>query len=182
MVQVLPALKHVYAYDLDEVLAQLYAEEMSADLGIVVEAVSDLSRAAKASQCIVTCTPAREAFLLKEHVMSGTFVAAVGADSPEKQEIEPDLMAGTKVVADVLEQCVHVGEIHHAIEAGLIKEEDVHAELGEVITGKKTGRTADDEIIIYDATGTALQDAAAAAAAYKRAVEKGLGVSLALFE
>ena len=120
--------------------------------------------------------------MLKEHVAPGTFVAAVGADSPEKQEIEPALMVGTKVVVDVLEQCKHVGELHHAIEVGLVDEGDVHAELGEVIAGMKTGRTSAEEIIIYDATGTALQDAASAVAAYKRAVEIGLGTRLALFE
>ncbi len=177
---VLPALECVAAYDQDSALAQRYAAEMSVELGLEIKPESNLEKAAAASQCIVTCTPARHYFLQKSFVQPGTLVAAVGADSPEKQEIEPALMAGNKVVVDILEQCRHVGELHHALQAGVIQLADVHAEIGEIITGSKPGRTSPDEIIIYDATGTALQDTAAAAAVYQRALQQGYGVRLSL--
>ena len=99
----------------------------------------------------------------------------MGADSPGKQELDPALVAASKLVVDILEQCAHVGELHHALEAGLLEREDVHAELGEVIVGRKRGRTSDDEITVFDSTGTALQDVAAAAAIYERSVEEGIG-------
>ena len=95
-------------------------------------------------------------------------MAAVGADSPDKQELDPQLLAGNLVVADVLEQCMHVGEIHHGIAAGLLAAADVHGELGELIAGKKPGRTSDKKITIFDSTGTALQDLAAAMLVYRK--------------
>jgi ornithine cyclodeaminase/alanine dehydrogenase-like protein (mu-crystallin family) len=113
-------------------------------------------------------------------VARGAFVAAVGADSPDKQELDPALMQGNKVVVDILEQCVTIGELHHALEEGLIGKEDVHAELGEVVVGRKAGRDSEDEVIIFDSTGTALQDAAAAAIVYEKAVSQGRGVTLNL--
>jgi ornithine cyclodeaminase/alanine dehydrogenase-like protein (mu-crystallin family) len=111
-------------------------------------------------------------------VAPGTFVAAVGADNPEKQELHPDLMAKAKIVADLMEQCASMGDLHHAIEAGAVTRADVYAELGEVVAGKKPGRTADEEIIVFDSTGMALQDVAAAAVAYENAERQGCGVRL----
>jgi ornithine cyclodeaminase/alanine dehydrogenase-like protein (mu-crystallin family) len=109
------------------------------------------------------------------------FVAAIGADSPDKQEIDPKLMASSTVVVDILDQCAEVGELHHAIEEGIIGRDQVHGELGEIVLGKKPGRTSDDEITIFDSTGTGLQDAAAAAAAYERALESGKGTFFDFF-
>jgi ornithine cyclodeaminase/alanine dehydrogenase-like protein (mu-crystallin family) len=73
-----------------------------------------------------------------------------------------------------------VGELHHALDAGLLTEQDVHGELGDVVAGKIPGRTSEEEITIFDATGTALQDTAAAVLAYKRAVEAGVGLTVYL--
>ncbi len=70
--------------------------------------------------------------------------AAVGADSEEKQELDPVLLASNKVVADILEQCATIGDLHHALEKGLLTRADVHAELGEVVAGTKPGRAGRD--------------------------------------
>lgn len=105
--------------------------------------------------------------------MPGTFIAAVGADSEDKQELEPALLCSSKIVVDILEQSATIGELHHALEAGCVSRDDVHAELGEIVAGRKPGRTSDEEIIIFDSTGMALQDVAAAAIVYERAVETG---------
>jgi alanine dehydrogenase len=75
----------------------------------------------------------------------------------------------------VLEQCVSIGELHHALDAGLITREVVYGELGEVIAGLKPGRTSSDEIIIFDSTGMALQDVVTAAAVYEKAISEGAG-------
>ena len=143
---------------------------------------TDLKKAAGQSDVIVTCTPSRKAFLLQEYVKPGTFIAGVGADSPDKQEIDPRLLSENKVVVDILEQCAHVGELHHALEAKLMTAKDVHGELGDVIAGKVSGRTSNEEIIIYDATGTALQDAAGAALCYEKAINTGKGILLNFFK
>jgi ornithine cyclodeaminase/alanine dehydrogenase-like protein (mu-crystallin family) len=172
----------VYAFDSDEAQARSFASEMAGELGIVIEAVNDLAQAVSQSDICVTCTPSREYFLNREMVAKGTFIAAVGADSPDKQELDPALMRGNKVVTDILEQCATIGELHHALEKGLLTRAEVHAELGEVVTGRKPGRTSEEEIIIFDSTGTALQDAAAAAIVYEKAVGEGSGVMLNLVD
>ena len=110
----------------------------------------------------------------------GTFIAAVGADNPEKSEIAPALMAASRVVADVLSQCVVMGDLHHAIRAGAMSAEDVDGELADLVTGRKHGRRGRDEITLFDATGTAIQDVAAAACAYEAALARGLGQRVSL--
>jgi alanine dehydrogenase len=128
-----------------------------------------------ASQIVVTCTTARRFFITRSMVRPGTFIAAVGADHEEKQEIEPRLLAECKLVTDVTDQACQIGELHHAIAAGVMTRKSVHAELGEVVAGLKPGRVRDDEIIVFDSTGTGLQDVAAAIATYRRAVDENAG-------
>jgi ornithine cyclodeaminase/alanine dehydrogenase-like protein (mu-crystallin family) len=154
------------------------AEALAAEVDAV--AVRDLTQAAVSADVIACCTTSREPFLDADMVAPGTFIAAVGADSPDKSEIAPALMALAKVVTDVTAQCAEMGDLHHAIEAGATTAAEVHAELGELLVGAKSGRTSPDEIIIFDSTGTGLQDAAAAAAIYERCCGDGAILSIAL--
>jgi alanine dehydrogenase len=157
----------VYALDAD----RARAEALGGGSGTVVD---DFVKA----DVIVTCTPSRSAIL--HRVEPGTFVAAVGADSHEKQEIAPELMASSKVVTDVTEQCAAIGDLHHAIAAGAMTRDQVHAELGEVVAGRKPGRENESETIIFDSTGMALQDVVAATIVYERALASGIGVDFDL--
>lgn len=178
LARVLP-LRTVHAWSRDAARAQAFAAAMSRELGIDVRAASDLGAATRASEVIVTCTPARKWLLGRDHVAPGTLIAAVGADSPDKQEIEPALVAAAAVVPDLLEQSAHVGDLHHAIAAGLMTAGDIRAELGAIVAGLAPGRRNADEIVLFDSTGTALQDVAAAAAAYERAIATGRGTRFA---
>ena len=126
---------------------------------------------------VITCTPSQSPIL--DAVAPGTFVAAVGADNTEKQEIAPALMASSKVVTDLTSQCVEIGDLHHAIAAGGMARGEVHAELADIVAGKARGRESDDEVIIFDSTGMALQDVAAAAIVYERARAKKRGLEFA---
>ena len=171
---VLP-LKKIYAFDLDKRAATNLAAELSRELKIDIEPVRDLPSAIQKSDVCVTCTPAKEFFVRKEDVAPGTFISAVGADDAHKQEIDPALIASAKVVADSLEQSCTIGDTHHAIARGLMRKEDVCAELGEIVAGKKSGRTTDDEIFIFDSTGVAMEDAVAAAAVYEKARAISIG-------
>jgi len=132
---VLP-LEKVCAFDLDIRIAKNFAAELSDELKIDIEPVRDLSIAIQKSDVCVTCTPARKFFVCKEDIAPGTFIAAVGADDAHKQEIDPALMASAKVVVDSLEQSCAIGDTHHAIARGLMRKEDVYAELGEIVAGK----------------------------------------------
>jgi alanine dehydrogenase len=173
-------IEKVYAFDQDGALSGGFAGEMSEELGLEVISVTDMPGAVGESDVCVTCTPSRRPFLMREYVRAGTFIAAVGADNPSKQEIDPWLLASGKIVVDILEQCAAIGDLHHALETGAVTREGVHAALGEVITGRKPGRTSEEEIFIFDSTGTALQDVAAAAVVYERALRAGRGVKLNL--
>lgn len=168
----------VFAFDTDREQANRFAKELSNELAIPVIAVDDLKNAVRQADICVTCTPSTKPFLEAIDVMPGTFIAAVGADSEHKQELHPELLASSKLIVDLAEQAATIGELHHALEANLITIDSVHAELGEIIAGKKTGRVCDDEIIIFDSTGTALQDVASAAIVYERALAGGAGVKL----
>jgi ornithine cyclodeaminase/alanine dehydrogenase len=174
LTRVLPVEK-AFAYSIIEGEAAQFAVEMSSELGIEVEPAAELETAVKACDVCVTCTPARSFFLTEEFVGPGTFVAAVGADSPDKQELDPRLVANNTLVVDLAEQCVNVGELHHALSAGLMTRDGVHAELGDVIAGNAPGRTHSAEITVFDSTGTALQDTAATILTYERAIEEGVG-------
>lgn len=174
------SLEHVFAYDTDHAQAQRFANQLSVQLQIPVEITSDLRAAMKRSDVCVTCTPSTQFFLKHDYVQPGTFIAAVGADSETKQELEPGLLAGNKTVVDVVDQCASIGELHHAIASGLMTKDEVHAELGAVVAGKKPGRTSADEIIVFDSTGMALQDVITAATVYTNAINKGVGRMLDL--
>jgi alanine dehydrogenase len=174
------SLERVFAYDSDVTQAEVFANELSAELRIQVDAIRELKTAINQSDICITCTPSKQPFLKRDCVEPGTFIAAVGADSPVKQELDPALLSQNKIVVDIQEQCAGIGELHHALDAGLVTRNDVHAELGEIVAGLKVGRTSPDEIIIFDSTGMALQDVAAAAAVYEKAGEMGIGLLMNL--
>jgi len=168
-------LKRIYAFDLNPRSAKKLAAEFGNELEIEIEPVHDLPRAIQKSDICITCTTAIDFFVHRKDVSLGTFIAAVGADDAHKQEIDPALMASAKVVADSLEQCCAIGDTNHAIAQGFMRKEDVYAALAEIVAGEKPGRTSDDEIIVFDSTGVAIEDAVAAAAVYEKACAANIG-------
>ncbi len=179
LVQMLP-LTRVYLHDLVPQAAYALAEWIKVRLGIDAVAMAAAEALAQAgeSDVIVTCTPSRRFFLTRAMVRPGTFVAGVGADDAGKQELEPELLAAGRLVADILEQCATIGDFHHALAAGVMRREQVHAELAIVVAGRKPGRVDREEITVFDSTGTALEDVAAAALTYERAVTGGWGMTV----
>jgi ornithine cyclodeaminase/alanine dehydrogenase-like protein (mu-crystallin family) len=168
LADVLP-LKRCIAWDRDAGRAERLAALAAGRLGLDARAATDVAQWSETCDVIVTCTTAARPFLHASHVSPGTFVAAVGADSPSKCEIHPELMAKARVVVDSLEQCLDMGDLRHAVAAGAMRMEHVHAALEDLVAGRSAGRTDDAEIFLFDSTGTALQDVAAAAAIYARA-------------
>jgi len=168
---VLP-LKKIYAFDSDFAAAEKFSTTLSVELDLTIEPTRDLSSALQKSDVCVTCTTATTFFIRREDIPPGAFVAAVGADDSHKQEIDPALISFAKVVADNLEQSCTIGDTHHAIAAGLMKRENVYAELSEIVAGKKAGRTNAEEITVFDSTGIALEDAVSAVAVYEKACDQ----------
>jgi alanine dehydrogenase len=176
---VLP-LEQAWVLDTDPARAQGLAVRARADFGIRVSVAPDLHAALRESDVCVTCTPSRRPFVFRDDIAPGTFIAAVGADNRGKQELEPALVAASTLVVDVLELCAEIGELQHALAAGLMTREDVHAELSEVVTGRRPGRTRADEVTVFDSSGTALQDVAAAIVVYEKALASGCGTEVRL--
>ena len=168
----------VFAFDQSEDQISRFAAAVKDDLDISVTPVNDLRAALRLSDICVTCTPSEKAIVDADDVAPGTFIAAVGADNSSKQELTPQLMAKGKIVCDVLEQCMVMGDLHHALDAGVVTQSHVFAELGEIVAGKKPGRQSPEELTIFDSTGMALQDVAAAALAFEKAQHLGVGTVL----
>jgi alanine dehydrogenase len=177
--EVLPV-AHAFVYDLNHARAERLAAELGGRHGFAVEVARDLEHACAGRDLIATCTSASRAFLEPRHVAPGTLVAAVGADNEHKQELDPALVAASALVVDDVEQCATIGELHHAIVAGTGGRDDVRATLGEVVAKLKPGRARPDEVVVFDSTGVALQDVAAAAVVYERAVREGAGIAIQL--
>ena len=166
----------VAAWGRDRGKAEAYASEMTAKHGVSVEAVGSAEVACRGSDVVITVTPAHEPLVHANWIEPGMHLTAVGADGPDKQELELEVLRkATKVVADRLEQCLRLGEIHHAVEAGVLRKEDVYAELGEIAAGTKKGRESDDEITVADLTGVGVQDAAVANRVVEEAARRNLG-------
>jgi len=158
---------------------KIFVDKIKGKLSIPVTSDS-IENICKNSNIIITCTPSKEAFVKKEWIQKGTFIGAIGADSPGKNELEPEIMSIGKIVGDIKSQIIKVGESQHAIKKGMISSDDIYCELGELVIGKVKGRTSDNEIFIYDSTGTAIQDIACAAFIYEKLKDNKqiLGINL----
>lgn len=132
------------------------------ELGIDAHAANSARAAAEHADIVVTSTISRLPVLDCDDVGAGSFIAAVGADSPHKHEIAPGLLRRALVVPDVLAQSCVMGDLHHAIEAGTMRAADVHGELADIVADRIAGRTRADQIFVFDSTGTAIADLAAA--------------------
>jgi alanine dehydrogenase len=173
------AIEHVIAFDLNRVAAERFVSEVRARFDVAAEVATDIRRAASASEIVITSTPSRRALLKPGDVAVGSFIAAVGADNELKQEIATDLLQRVVVVVDDLDQCSRIGDLHHALALGVMQPGDVRGSLDQIVTGLAPGRLSDDEIIVFDSTGVAIEDVAAAALVYERAEKTGAGFVIA---
>lgn len=141
--------------------------------GFAVETASDPGQLLRSCNLVITATPAEEPLLQAADLQPGTHITAVGADTPDKQELDSRIMQNAdRVVADSIPQCLLRGEIHRAIDAGLLMEDSL-VELGDVIAGKSPGRTGEGQITVADLTGVAVQDMAIATAVFERLKRAG---------
>jgi ornithine cyclodeaminase/alanine dehydrogenase-like protein (mu-crystallin family) len=177
---VVRSLRAGFVLDTDAARAAAFARRLSEDLRWPIESVTDLGAAVAASDICVTCTTSQRPLLYRTHLHDGLFVAAVGADNPTKQEIDADALAHSRVVVDSLAACAAGGDLHHAIRAKLMTEGDVHGELSAIVAGRLPGRTRREDVFIFDSTGTALHDVAAAVLVYEHATATGVGMRVLL--
>ena len=167
-------LEIVHAFDIDSTRAEAFASACSTPSNPVRAAPSVREAVAQADIC-VTCTTAKLPVLTKDSGLRGCFVAAIGADNPEKHEIAPTLMGQARILVDDIEACASGGDLNHALRAGVVTKDQVHADLSELAAGRKRGRMTNEELVIFDSSGSGVQDVAAAWAAYQQASRAGVG-------
>ncbi|RYH07554.1 ornithine cyclodeaminase family protein [Tropicimonas sp. IMCC6043] len=164
----------VHAWDPNPSNLERFGETVRG-LGLEYSGHSEPRGAVSAADIIVTVTPSQAAIVEKGWVRPGTHVSAMGADTKGKQELDPHLVASASLFYDELEQVQAIGEFQHAFALGLIGVDDLKASIGEVAGGGRPGRSAEDEITIYDGTGVALQDLVVADLAVRKARDAGRG-------
>jgi ornithine cyclodeaminase len=146
------------------------AEAVAGDIGGRV--AETVEAAVDGAQIVITVTASRTPILRAEWLTPGALVIAVGSDGPDKQELDVGVLASAdRIVADSLPQCARLGEVHHALSAGVIAERDV-TELGAITSGRAPGRRTPTETIVCDLTGIGVQDVAAATVVMQRALAR----------
>jgi len=171
-------IEKIYACDINQQQIENLANQFAKDVEVVPITVADIPDALSKSQICITCTTSKKPFIHAKDIMPGTFIAAVGADNEDKRELHADVLRSGKIIVDLVDQCKRIGELHHVLNGSEVIPSNVHAELGAVIAGLKPGRESEEEIIVFDSTGTALQDVAAAAIVYDKAVKNKIGTSI----
>jgi len=170
-----------YIYNPTLAKAETFAEEMSGYNKIPkdIRVAKTPQEAIQHADIICTATGSTIPVFADKDVKSGTHICAVGAYTPEMQEAPIETVARARIVVDSYATVMdEAGDIVKAIQAGLIKESDIHAEIGEIVSGKKSGRQSDAEITFFKSVGNAVQDAAAAQLALKNAREMNLGTEV----
>ena len=166
--------REVKVFAPEENLVMQFIREMKIPAQAMRAALS-IEECVKDCDIVVTTTPSRKPIIKKRFLTPGVHINAIGADAPGKQELDPQILKTAKIVVDDYVQAAHAGEINVAVKNKMFSVEDIHASLGEVITGKKKGRTNPVEITVFDSTGLAIQDTAAAQLIFETAVKKKAG-------
>jgi ornithine cyclodeaminase len=156
-----------------------YARRMADKLGVPARAVDSAEQCVRESQIVVTTTPARSPVVQADWLQPGQHITAMGSDSPEKNELDPRIITAVdRFVCDRRSQSLAQGELRAAVAAGVVDGNFPADELGEIIIGRKPGRTNDTITTVCDLTGTGVQDTAIAKHAYRASVDKGAGTTI----
>jgi alanine dehydrogenase len=159
-----------------ETLDHFVAEQQPKHHSLEIKPSLDLEQVVSGADVVVTVTPARGPIVEDDWIAEGTHIAAVGADKDGDQELDAKILQRGRIFVDDIRQCRTDGEINVPLANGLISEDDIAGEIGEVIAGKKEGRTSESEVTVFDSTGIALQDSATVPLEYERALAAGAGI------
>jgi alanine dehydrogenase len=172
-----PTLKRVLAWAPTALHVDALALAVRA-MGLEFRLATGAEQAVRGADIVVTVTPSTAPIVMREWVRPGTHISAMGADTVGKQELDPALVASSRVVVDSVDQAITIGECQHACRLGLLRPADLSSTLGGLCSGRLRGRGSDDEVTVFDSTGIALQDLALAALAVTRARERGVGAEV----
>ncbi len=163
-----PTLSRIMVYDINEANMKQFAEEARTKYDLQVECASSVRNTVEKADIVITTTPVRTPIIKAEYIRRGTHINAIGADAPGKQELDSEILKQARIVIDNWEQASHSGEINVPLSEGLIGREDIYADIGEIVCGKKPGRESAEQITVFDSTGLAIQDISAASEIYRK--------------
>jgi alanine dehydrogenase len=172
------SVEEIVVADVDEDAVTAYVERFGDEFDVREGTIAE----AAACDVLCTITPVEEPIVPREAVGEHTHVNAMGADAPDKHELADEILFDAKIVIDDFDQATHSGEVNVPWSRGLLDDDDVYAELGEVVAGQKRGRTPEDGITVFDSTGLAIQDVAAAHVVYEHARERDIGTEFPLVD
>jgi N-[(2S)-2-amino-2-carboxyethyl]-L-glutamate dehydrogenase len=177
----IPSVRLLKAYDLREETSKQFAQWASRELGIEAESVGSAREAVVDSDMIATVTVANEPIVKDAWLKKGSFFSHVGSYQEEEEAV---IFNADKVVVDLWHEVLHRGTplLAKLYSEGKIKDERIYANIGEIIRGKKPGRTNREERIFFSPLGLGSEDVAVASFVYKEAKKKGLGTVLKLWD
>jgi ectoine utilization protein EutC len=168
-----------FVFSLEPEHSDKFAEEMSAELGIEGRRADDLREMVVSVDILITSTPSKRPYIEPDWIKPGLHITSMGSDAENKNELKPEVLSKVQhIVCDRKSQCFRLGELHHAYEQNVIDDSTPVWELGEIISGSRSLERKPADVTLCDLTGTGAQDTAIANLAYKKALEKGLGMTI----
>jgi len=172
-------IKKAKVFDAIPEARKAYVKDMTKQTGIEITAAESVEKAVENTDIVVTCTPSKTPVLKGDMLSAGMHVSAIGTDTKDKRELDTTVLTmvakNGKIVVDNTSQALIVGDFAVPIQEGKLRKEEIYAELGEIVTGRKKGRTADNEITLFKATGLAMEDIVTAHKVYELARKNGIG-------
>ncbi|KAF1065620.1 ornithine cyclodeaminase family protein (plasmid) [Burkholderia gladioli] len=175
-------IEEVHAWSHTAESAAKFKADIEREFEIPTMVANSKREAVEQADILITTTRGKGSLVEAGWVKPGTHIVAIGADAKGKQEFDPEIFRNAKVVVDSIMQCSEKGEIQHPLIKNIITKDGIHAEIGEVLLGKKPGRESDEEITIFDSTGMAIQDNTTSTKIYRNAIEKKIGTFFEFFE
>jgi len=172
----------VHAWDNSPETLSAYKRDIESEFGIPVVMAGSKKAAVEQADILITTTRGKGSLVEADWVKPGTHIIAIGTDQRGKQELDPEIFRKAKVVVDSIAQCIEKGETWHPIDRNIIAKDDIHAEIGEILLGRKPGRENDAEVTIFDSTGMAIQDNTTAGKIYANAVDRNVGSYFEFFK
>ncbi|MFQ5793959.1 MAG: ornithine cyclodeaminase family protein [Candidatus Bipolaricaulia bacterium] len=174
-------IERVVLFNRDPARAWDLKHRLEAELGLSAEVVEEVSALTRQAEVLITATTSKEPVFSGEEVQPGTTAIAIGAFTPDARETDDVLVRRARIYVDAYEGALaEAGDLLIPMERSVLQREGIQGELGELVTGKVPGRQHEDEIVLFKSVGLAIEDAAAAAAAYQNALKQGLGTEVEL--
>ncbi len=175
-------IEEIHAWDHHPENLARYKADIEREFGIPVVMARSKQEAVEQADILITTTRGKGALVEAAWIQPGTHIVAMGTDTYGKQELEPEIFRNAKIVNDSMAQCIEKGETWHPLNQNIITQDNIHAEIGEILLCKKPGRETDDEITIFDSTGMAIQDTTTAAKIYRNAIASQIGTNFEFFQ